>query len=96
MHRRARAADPQGVSNCVSVYLLLVELAWKKAAAAGKLEMAAEGIHSAVHARYLGHVADEPVERDVPAAKRDRTSNTQAAAEDNRQRRTTAAVSVAA
>ncbi len=38
--------------------------------AAGKLEEAGEGILSAVHPRYLGHVADEPVERDVPATMR--------------------------
>ena len=66
MHRRARAADPQSVSNRVSVCSLLVELAWKEAAAAGKLDEAGEGIRSAVHPRYLGDVADEPVVRDVP------------------------------
>ncbi len=67
LHRRTRAADPQSMSNCVSVYSLLVELAWKEAAAAGKLEEAGEGIRRAVHSRYLGDVADEPVVRDVPA-----------------------------
>jgi hypothetical protein len=54
-----------------SLYSLLVELAWKEAAATGKLEEAGEGIRSAVHPRYLGHVADEPVEPDVPATMRD-------------------------
>jgi hypothetical protein len=73
MHRRERAADPQSVSNCVLVCSLLVELAWKEAAAAGKLEEVGEGIRHAVHPRYLGHVADEPVERDVPATMCDRT-----------------------
>jgi hypothetical protein len=71
MHRRARAADPQSVSNRVSVCSLLVELAWKEAAAAGKLDKAGEGIRSAGHPRYLGHVTDEQVERDVPANMRD-------------------------
>ena len=67
MQRCAHAADPQRVSHCVSLYSLLVELAWKEAAAAGKQEEAGEGIRSAVHPRYLGHVTDEKVERDVPA-----------------------------
>jgi hypothetical protein len=96
MHRRARAADPQSVSNRVSVCSLLVELAWKEAAAAGKLDEAGEGIRSAVHPRYLGDVADEPVVRDVPANMCDRTSKTQAAAEDNGQRLTIPAMSVSA
>ena len=73
MHRRARAADPQSVSNRVSVCSMLVELAWKEAAAAGKLDEAGEGIRSAVHPRYFGDVSDEQVVRDVPANMRDGT-----------------------
>jgi hypothetical protein len=93
-HCLAQATDPHCVSNCVSVCSLLLELAWKDAA--GKLEGAGEGIQSAVHLCDLRHVADEPVESDVPANKRDRTSKMQAAAEEIGQRRTARAMSVSA
>jgi hypothetical protein len=61
----------QSASNSGLVCSLLAEVASKEAAAAGKLDEAGEGIRRAVHPRYLGHVADEPVERDVPATMRD-------------------------
>jgi hypothetical protein len=54
------------------VAVCLVMLARQAAAAAGSREVrGGASIHSAVHPRYLGHVADEPVERDVPATMRD-------------------------
>jgi hypothetical protein len=59
VHRLARATDPHNGCRCVLGCSLLLELAWKEAAAAGKLEEAGEGIHSAVHPRYLLYLAEE-------------------------------------
>jgi hypothetical protein len=72
VNRLPHETNPHSVCNGASPCSLLLELAWKEAA--GKLG-AGEGIRSAAHPRYLGDVADEQVERDIPANMRDRTSH---------------------
>ena len=96
MQRCAHAADNAKRVSLCSLYSLLVELAWKEAAAAGKQEEAGEGYAvpfiraisdtsptRKLNVTFLRTCAIEPLKM-------------QALAEDNGQRRTTAAASVSA